>query len=89
MTEELNAIFQRLNILRSEAEFQDFKLNRRSNYKWELGINVFYALQATLIDCARYFEGECQKVGIELMGLPIVKNYEEPDVIKLWQEIIP
>lgn len=77
-----NEIWNILNVLRGEAEYQDFKYGS-GKYEWELGKDIIYELMPCL-ELVNYHPNDTVK---ELMGLPIRMNVVEPQVIKLWREV--
>ena len=69
------------NILRGEAEYQDFKYGS-SNYEWEMGVEAY----ETFLESIIYTTNEVGAYEV-LMGIPIRKNVQNPECLKLWREV--
>ena len=68
------------NVLRGEAEYQDFKYGS-GNYEWEMGNNALgYFMQSANFTACAY---ECN----QFMGIPVRVNVVEPDTLRLWREV--
>lgn len=76
-------IWDKLNVLRGEAEYQDFK-HGRGAYEWELGVDVFNEIKDSS-DCELVNYGK--DTVKELMGIPIRIDLVNNDKIKLWREV--
>ena len=84
---DLNYIHHQTYMLRSMADFEDLK-HGRGCYKWELGVNVYAALEREMFELVGYYNGNEVRHAPELMGIPIGEpNKDDPDVIKLWREV--
>lgn len=73
-------IWDKVNTLRGEAEYQDFKYGS-STYEWELGAKVCNELLQELKNI-----NDESKI-VTFMGFPIRINYHNINVIKLWREV--
>ena len=69
------------NVLRGEAEYQDFKYGS-TELEWELGYEVItYFLDSLEL---RVYSDDTVKT---FMGIPIRVNMVNPQCIKLWREV--
>ena len=71
--------WERANVLRGEAEYQDFK-HGIGTYEWEIGMDAYNSFISDIVIQAK----DCCK---EFMGIPIRINIVNRQCLKLWREV--
>ena len=69
-----------MSIMR-ENEKEDFEHGRRSDYEWELGVEVLFRIGGD----RSLLHSDTKKT--QLFGVDVRPNYQNPGCIKLWREV--
>ena len=81
-------LFNTLNRLVYKAEYENEKNGYVADLKFELGVEVVTELH---LECMHYikqsFPNPKRDEKIEIMGIPVEINYQNPRIIRLWKEV--
>ena len=76
-------ILTTLHILNGKVQFQKFRYGIDVNKcEWEIGIEVYKTIMSSL-----EFHHYSSDTAMEIMGWPVRINHQNPQIIKLWQEV--